>query len=135
MSGPLTGLRVVELCDEPGQLAGKLLADMGADVIKVEPPSGSTARAVGPFVDDISGPNRSLNFWYHNTNKRSVVLDLETETGAAAWREIVASADIVIEDRPPGSLDLHGLGHRSLLPDGVRGGAVAGAPPSSLLPP
>lgn len=136
MSGPLAGLRIIELCDEPGQLAGKLLADMGADVIKVEPPSGSTARAVGPFVDDIPGPNRSLNFWYHNTNKRSVVLDLETGAGASAWKALVSNADIVIEDRPPGDLDGLGLGHRSLLSTGgARDGAAARTPPSSLLPP
>ena len=136
MSGPLAGLRVIELCDQLGQLAGKLLADMGADVIKVEPPGGSTARAVGPFVDDIPGPNRSLNFWYHNTNKRSVVLDLEAATGAAAWKALVTTADIVIEDRPPGALDRLGLGHHSLLSTGgARGGAAAGTPPSSLLPP
>ncbi|MBE0611375.1 MAG: CoA transferase, partial [Dehalococcoidia bacterium] len=125
MTGPLAGLRVIELCDELGQLAGKLLADMGAEVIKVEPPSGSTARAVGPFVDDIPGLNRSLNFWYHNTNKRSAVLDLESEAGAAAWKALVSKADIIIEDRPPGVLDRLGLGHRSLLPGGARGGAVA----------
>ncbi|HMO96056.1 MAG TPA: CoA transferase, partial [Tepidiformaceae bacterium] len=65
MSGPLEGIRVIELCDAPGQLAGKLLADMGADVVKVEPPGGSTARQIGPFVDDQPGPERSLNFWYH----------------------------------------------------------------------
>ncbi len=115
MSGPLTGLRVIELCDELGQLAGKLLADMGADVIKVEPPEGSAARRVGPFVDDVPGANRSLNFWYHNTNKRSVVLDLDSPAGGAAWKALVAAADIVIEDRPPGALDRLGLGHRSLL--------------------
>jgi len=132
VSGPLAGLRVIELCDQLGQLAGKLLADMGADVIKVEPPGGSTARAVGPFVDDIPGPNRSLNFWYHNTNKRSVVLDLQATAGAAAWRALVASADIVIEDRSPGALDQLGLGYLTLLSPG---GAAAGTPPSSLLPP
>jgi benzylsuccinate CoA-transferase BbsE subunit len=133
VSGPLAGLRVVELCDELGQLAGKLLADMGADVIKVEPPSGSSARAIGPFVDDLPGPNRSLNFWYHNTNKRSVILDLETNEGQAAWRSLVATADVVIEDRAPGSLDMLGLGHRSMLPDGARGDGAAGTPPSPLI--
>jgi crotonobetainyl-CoA:carnitine CoA-transferase CaiB-like acyl-CoA transferase len=96
---------------------------MGADVIKVEPPGGSTARAVGPFVDDIPGPNRSLNFWYHNPNKRSVVLDLQATAGAAAWRALVASADIVIEDRSPGALDQLGLGYLTLLSPG---GAAAG---------
>lgn len=116
MSGPLAGLRVVELTGQLGQLAGKLLADMGADVVKVEPPEGSESRIVGPFVDDQPGPNRSLNFWYHNTNKRSVIVDLESADGQEAWRGLVAKADIVIEDRAPGVLDASGIGHASLLP-------------------
>ena len=116
MSGPLTGLRVVEYTGVLGQLAGKLLADMGADVVKVEPPGGSEARSVGPFVDDEPGPNRSLNFWYHNTNKRSVVVDLSTADGAAAWKSLVDRADLVIEDGMPGALDANGLGHASLFP-------------------
>ena len=114
MSGPLAGLRVVELCDAPGQLAGKLVADMGADVIKVEPPEGSSARAIGPFVDDVPGPDRSLNFWYHNTNKRSVTLDLNTEDGKDAWRKLVARADVVIDDRPPQALEEMGIGYSEL---------------------
>ena len=60
MSGPLRDLRVIEYADELGQLAGKLLADMGADVVKVEAPEGSSARQTGPFVNDEPGPNRSL---------------------------------------------------------------------------
>ncbi len=115
MTGPLTDLRVVELCDELGQLAGKLLADMGADVIKVEPPAGSTARAIGPFVKDISGPNRSLNFWYHNTNKRSVVLDLErSQADRSIFRRLVASASIVVESCRPGYLPGLGFGFEDL---------------------
>lgn len=111
MTGPLEGLRVIELCDELGQLAGKLLADMGADVVKIEPPAGSSARTVGPFVSDQPGPNRSLNFWYHNTNKRSAVLDVETPAGREAMRALCATADIVIDDREPGSLALHGIAY------------------------
>lgn len=114
MSGPLEGLRVVEYTGQLGQLAGKLLADMGADVIKVEPPAGSEARAVGPFVDDVPGPNRSLNFWYHNTNKRSVAADLATDEGARTWRALAGKADIVIEDCTPGELDRAGLGQADL---------------------
>jgi benzylsuccinate CoA-transferase BbsE subunit len=113
--GPVADLRVIEVCDELGQLAGKLLADMGADVIKVEPPTGSTARAIGPFVRDIPGPNRSLNFWYYNTNKRSVVLDL---AGSSADREsfhrLVAGADVLIESNPPGWLAALGVGYEEL---------------------
>lgn len=116
MSGPLTGLRVIEFCDEPGQLAGKLLADMGADVIKVEPPEGSSARAIGPFVKDIPGPNRSLNFWYYNTNKRSVVLDVETSTGDRDLaRRLCEQADTVIEDRTPGIMQPLGLAYAGLV--------------------
>ncbi len=108
MSGPLEGLRVLEYCGQLGQLAGKLLADMGADVVTVEPPSGTEARAVGPFVDDVPGPNRSLNYWYHNTNKRSVIADLQTSEGASTWRSLVGCADIVIEDGAyfKGSIDI-----------------------------
>ncbi len=113
--GPLADLRVIELCDELGQLAGKLLADMGADLIKVEPPSGSTARAIGPFVRDVPGPDRSLNFWYYNTNKRSVVLDLaESDADRDAFRALVAGADVLIESNPPGRLPGLGLGYDAL---------------------
>jgi benzylsuccinate CoA-transferase BbsE subunit len=112
VSGPLADVRVIEVCDELGQYAGKLLADMGADVIKVEPPDGSAARRVGPFVKDIPGPNRSLNFWYHNTNKRSVVLDVErSEADRETFRGLVATADIVLEDQRPGALAALGLGY------------------------
>jgi benzylsuccinate CoA-transferase BbsE subunit len=116
VSGPLAGLRVVERCGALGQYAGKLLADMGADVVKVEPPGGSEARAIGPFVDDVPGPNRSLNFWYFNTNKRSVVLDLAEPDGAATWRELAAAADVVIEDGRAGELDRLGAGYRAVAP-------------------
>lgn len=114
MTGPLAGLRVIELCDELGQYAGKLLADMGADVVKVEPPGGSSARAVGPFVKDVPGPNRSLNFWYHNTNKRSCVVDLEDGVGRETFRRVVAGADVVLEDRAPGWLAGRGIGYETL---------------------
>jgi benzylsuccinate CoA-transferase BbsE subunit len=84
---------------------------MGADVVKVEPPYGSDARQIGPFVDDQPGPNRSLNFWYHNTNKRSVILDFESETGRETWRSLVEKADIVIDDRAPRWMDDAGIGY------------------------
>jgi crotonobetainyl-CoA:carnitine CoA-transferase CaiB-like acyl-CoA transferase len=113
--GPLADLRVIELCDELGQLAGKLLADMGADVIKVEPPAGSSARSVGPFVGDLPGVNRSLSFWYYNTNKRSVVLDLEGNAAdCERLRQLVRGADIVIESYRPGYLSSLGLGYDEL---------------------
>lgn len=115
--GPLADLRVVEVCDELGQLAGKLLADMGAELIKVEPPAGSQARTIGPFVGDIPGPNRSLSFWYYNTNKRSVVLDIEhSDADREQFRRLVRGCDILIESRPPGYLASLGLGYAQLAP-------------------
>ncbi len=77
--GPLAGVRVVELSHEHVAFAGKLLADLGAEVTVVEPPGGSAQRAFGPFLDDEPGPERSLWWWHYNTSKRSVVADL------AAW--------------------------------------------------
>ena len=149
VSGPLQGLQVVEFCDELGQLAGKLLADMGADVIKVERPGGSSARAVGPFVNDVPGPDRSLNFWYHNTNKRSVILDVEaSEAARATAAQLIARADIVIEDRAPGVMDGSGAGlsrargvepgTHLLLDHAIRAGRAMGAvsaPPISFRSP
>src|SRR5438067_2503977 len=73
---PLAGIRVLELAGIGGQYCGKLLGDMGADVIKIEPPAGDAARRVGPFAGDQPDPNRSLSFWYYNTSKRSITLDI-----------------------------------------------------------
>jgi crotonobetainyl-CoA:carnitine CoA-transferase CaiB-like acyl-CoA transferase len=63
---------VLELADEKGQFCGKLMADLGADVIKVEPPGGQHTRAVGPFLNDIPHRERSLSFWHYNTSKRGI---------------------------------------------------------------
>ena len=68
--GALAGLRVLELSDEKGQWCGKMMADLGADVIKVEPPGGQSTRRVGPFLNDVAHPERSLYFWHYNTSKR-----------------------------------------------------------------
>lgn len=101
MTGPLHGLKVVEYCDELGEWAGKLLADMGATVVKVEPPGGSRTRGYEPFLDDIPGSERSLWFWHYNTNKKSIVLDLELAADRATFAALAADADVLIEDAPP----------------------------------
>ena len=72
----LEGVRVLDLTGEMGAYCTKLLADLGADVIKIEPPGGDPARNMAPFVGDEPGPDRSLNFLYQNTSKRSITLDL-----------------------------------------------------------
>lgn len=112
--GALDGVRVLELADEAGVYCGKLLADMGADVIKVEPASGSPLRGIGPFYGDSADPNRSLFFWHYNTNKRSVVLDLCTDHGRGRFAQLVATADLVIDTHAPGALEALGLGYHTL---------------------
>lgn len=113
-AGALDGLRVVELASEHAAWAGKLLADLGADVIVVEPPGGHPSRAYGPFLDDEPGPERSLFWWNYNTSKRSVVLDLERAPDAARFRDLTATVDIVLEGEPPGRLAALDLDHEQL---------------------
>lgn len=105
----LAGLRVVELAHERTALAGKLLADMGAEVIAVEPPGGAATRRYEPFLDDQPDPETSLWWWHYNTSKRSLVLDLDTEEGVDDFTALVASADVVIEGQPPGWLAARGV--------------------------
>lgn len=113
--GPLVGLRVIEIGGDRGQWAGKLLADMGADVVKVEPPSGDTARRVGPFAGDVPDPNRSLYFWASNTSKRGITLDLEQVDAVPILRRLLANADVLIESLPPGELATRGLAPSMLI--------------------
>jgi crotonobetainyl-CoA:carnitine CoA-transferase CaiB-like acyl-CoA transferase len=100
----LSGIRVIELAREPIAFAGKLLADMGADVILVEPPGGDPCRGYPPFLDDHPGENRSLYWWHYHTSKRGIVLDLDSEAGRCDFRRLVASADVLLEAEPPGRL-------------------------------
>lgn len=97
----LDDVRVLDLTGTAGQYATKLLADLGADVVRLEPPSGSAARRCPPFADDIPDPNRSLAFWYWNTNKRSVTLDLTTEDGRALFRRLLPRFDILVHTFAP----------------------------------
>ncbi len=113
-AGALAGLRVVELANERCAWAGKLLADMGADVILVEPPNGDVARHYGPFLEDEPGADRSLYWWHHNTSKRGIVLDLERESACETLRRVVATADIFLESEAPGALAAKGLDHPEL---------------------
>src|SRR6202040_1322898 len=114
LSGPLAGLRILELADEKGQFCGKLLGDLGSDVVKIEPPGGEPNRHVGPFLDDIPHPDRSLSFWYYNTSKRGITLDLETVDGRALFRRLAATADVVLETFRPGHLASLGLDYEAL---------------------
>jgi len=100
-SGPLTGYRVLDLGGPLSLHCTKLLADMGADVIKVEAPSGDESRRIPPFKDDAPHPEKSLYFLHFNTNKRGITLDVEKPDGRAILLELCKKADVVIETYRP----------------------------------
>jgi crotonobetainyl-CoA:carnitine CoA-transferase CaiB-like acyl-CoA transferase len=110
----LSPYRVLDLSDERGLLCGQLLADLGADVIKVEPPGGAPARAIGPFLNDTPGPERSLYWWSYNRNKRGITLDLERPAGRELLKRLAARADFFIESSTPGRMAALGLGYAEL---------------------
>jgi benzylsuccinate CoA-transferase BbsE subunit len=110
----LDDLRVLDLADEKGVYCSRILADLGADVIRIERPGGDAMRSNGPFYHDIPHPERSLYFWQFNANKRGVTLNLETADGRAIFRRLIEKADIVVESFPPGYLDSLGLGYEAL---------------------
>ncbi len=110
----LRGIRVLDLADEKASFCTKLLADLGAYVIKVEKPGGDPSRQMGPLYENSPYPERSLFFCYNNTNKKSITLDLEQENGRKIFRQLVKKADIIVETFPPGYLDGIGLGFERL---------------------
>lgn len=110
----LSPYRVLDLTDEGGLLCGKILADLGADVIQVEPPGGSTARNIGPFYKDEVHPEKSLFWWAYAANKRSITLNPGTADGRELLRRLVIGSDFLIESFPPGHLDSLGLGYKDL---------------------
>jgi crotonobetainyl-CoA:carnitine CoA-transferase CaiB-like acyl-CoA transferase len=92
----------------------KLLADFGADVIKVEPPEGDAGRSRGPFPEDNPHPERSMYFLFYNTNKRSITLNLDSELGRSIFKRLAAKADVIVESFPVGYLKGLGLDYDSL---------------------
>ena len=107
---PLEGVRVLDLADEKGELAGRLLADFGADVVRVEPPGGARSRRLPPFHG-----GTSLYFAHRNSNKRGVVLDLEGERDRARLLDLCSRADVLIESFAPGTLAKLGLDPSGLI--------------------
>lgn len=112
--GMLSPYRVLDLTDEMGLICGKMLGDLGADVIKVEKPGGDATRQTGPFYHDEPDPENSLLWWAYNSSKRGVTLDIETVEGHKLFRKLVENTDIVIESFPPGCMDRLGLGYTEL---------------------
>ena len=110
----LNGCRALDLTDENGFLCGKILADLGVDVIKVEPPGGDPSRQRGPFWADSPHPEKSLYWFAYNSNKRGVSLNIEAQKGQEILKELVKTADFVIESFPPGFMDSLGLSYAKL---------------------
>lgn len=106
--------RVLDLTDDKGMLCGKILGDLGADVIKIERPGGDPSRMTGPFYHDKPDPEKSLYWFSLNTNKRSITLDIQSKEGQENFKKLVKSADFVIESFDPGYLDRLGLGYSAL---------------------
>jgi len=114
VTGALEGVRVLDLTTGSFGYAGRMLAGLGADVVKVEPPSGDEVRGWPPFAGDEPGPERALRHLHLNAGKRSVVLDLETAEGRDEFRRMVHASDAVIESQGPGVLASLGLGYEEL---------------------
>ncbi len=114
MQNAMDAYRVLDLTDDKGFFCAKILADLGADVLKIEKPGGDPARRIGPFYNDDPDPQKSLHWFAYNLNKRGITLDLEKEEGRALFKKLVAKADFVIESFPVGYLEGLGLGYEAL---------------------
>jgi len=110
----LDPFRVLDLTNERGGLCGRVLGDMGADVIKIEKPGGDPSRRIGPYYKDIPDPEKSLFWWAFNGNKRGITLNIEVGQGREIFERLVTSAHFVIESFDPGYMDKRGLGYAEL---------------------
>ena len=113
-SGALVGLRVLDFTSRMGGYCGLLLANLGAEVLLIEPPGGDAMRREGPFKEDSLNPEGSISFAAYHTNKRGIVLDLESDGDRASLRRLLGKADVLIEDRPVGFWQRLGLGYQDL---------------------
>ncbi|MFC1982596.1 CaiB/BaiF CoA transferase family protein [Chloroflexota bacterium] len=110
----LATYRVLDLTTGGCMYCAKILADLGADIIKIEPPGGEPSRNTGPFYKDTADPEKSLYWFSFNTNKRSITLNLNTKDGQELLRQLVKTADFVIESFAPGYMGRLGLGYEEL---------------------
>lgn len=110
----LGAYRVLDLTDEKGYLCGKILGDLGSDVVKLEKPGGDPGRNRGPFYKDMVHPEKSLFWMFGNTSKRGITLDIETADGKEIFKSLVKTADFLVESFCPGYMDNLGLGYSAL---------------------
>jgi crotonobetainyl-CoA:carnitine CoA-transferase CaiB-like acyl-CoA transferase len=113
-NGAFSPYRVLDLTDELGFLCGKVLGDLGADVVKVERPGGDPARNIGPFYGGRPDPQKSLYWFAFNNNKRGITLDIESRKGKDLFRRLVERADFIFESFMPGYLQDLGLDYKAL---------------------
>jgi crotonobetainyl-CoA:carnitine CoA-transferase CaiB-like acyl-CoA transferase len=106
--------RVIDLTDGGCLLAGQILADLGADVVQVEPLAGCPARSIGPFRGDERDPEGSLHWWAYGRGKRSIALDIDDADGRRTFEELIRSADVLLESGRPSFLERRGLDVASL---------------------
>src|SRR5713101_5815126 len=107
---PLGGIRVVDQCDEKGEVAGRILADLGAEVVRIEPPGGAPSRRIPPFHTDTS-----LFFTVRNLGKKSQSIDLKRAEGRERLEQLLAAADVWLESHPPLMLAPLNLDPRSVI--------------------
>jgi benzylsuccinate CoA-transferase BbsE subunit len=112
--GMLSPYRVLDLTDQGALLCGRILADLGADVITIEQPGGHSSRNIGPFYHDIPDPEKSLYWFVFNLNKRSITLDIETADGQELFKKLAKTTDFVLESFPPGYMDKLRVGYSTL---------------------
>src|SRR5215472_5289572 len=110
----LKGFRLLDLTDERGAVCGKMFADMGAEVIKVEPPAGCSTRLIPPFLEDKEGPDRSLYAIAYHAGKKSITANLGSSDARALVAELAAKSDFLVESFPVGHLESYGLGYDEL---------------------
>ncbi|MDP6101232.1 MAG: CoA transferase, partial [Dehalococcoidia bacterium] len=111
---PLERFRVLDLTEGGYNLGAKVLADMGADVIRIEPPGGSPTRLTPPFYHDDPQPEKSLFWFAFNLNKRGVTLNLDIPEGRGLFQSLASKANIVMESYNPGHLEAMDIGYKQL---------------------
>ena len=114
LPGMLDGLKVIEVADETAEYCGLLLAGLGADVVKIESPAGSSSRKLGPFYKDQPDPEGSLFFWAYNKGKRSAVLDLQAEADREKFFTLLESADVLLDSTCGGLVKTLGIDRGAL---------------------
>jgi crotonobetainyl-CoA:carnitine CoA-transferase CaiB-like acyl-CoA transferase len=110
----LSNYRVLDLTDGGSLICGQILGDLGADVIVVEPPEGATVRHSGWYADDDHDPDKSLDWWALNRNKRGITLNLESDAGREQLWELARHSDVIVESFGPGGMEARGLGYEEM---------------------